>query len=81
MVEWGYWIEDGQQVPAEVLAGVLAEGQRRPKEGMPEPKAGISMVLELDESTGEPAPAASNDLENDMFRKLKEAAEKNREQQ
>ena len=81
VVEWGYWIEDGQQVPAEVLAGVLAEGQRRPKEGMPEPKAGISMVLEPDESTGDPVPTVSNDLESDMFRKLKEAAEKNREQQ
>lgn len=89
VLTWGFRFPTGLHQHAEVLVGNLSRIEETSEEkeeesvgpgGIPQPKAGISMVL--DEDAGEETePTASQKKgktsEEDLFEKLREAAEKN----
>jgi len=90
VLTWGFRFPTGLHQHAEVLVGNRSRIEETPEEkeeepvgpgGIPQPKAGISMVLDEEPMSVGSEPAASrnkrNTAEEDLFEKLREAAQKN----
>ncbi|HWP31104.1 MAG TPA: hypothetical protein VNK96_05195 [Fimbriimonadales bacterium] len=89
VLTWGFRFPTGLHQHAEVLVGNLSrveETSEKEEEpvgpgGIPQPKAGISMVLDEETDSDESEAATSQKkgktAEEDLFEKLREAAQKN----